>query len=175
MFLHILHDLMNGYAEEINWQRNLKKCDDSRLFADETCWVILNSGMKEQIVRLIWNRIKQAWSESKKTETAFNHKGKVKAIDYVQENASYLFAKWQHAEDKMQCLREIPFIGDITCWHLAKNLGEDVVKPDRHLVRIANQYDTTPNELCEKLSKETGEKKCVIDIVLWRAANLKMI
>src|SRR5204862_28581 len=34
-------------------------------------------------------------------------------------------------------LTRCPYIGPVTCWHLAKNVGMDVVKPDRHLVRMA--------------------------------------
>jgi hypothetical protein len=162
----------DGYEDEINWQRNLAPVTDPVVFRDETIWVILNSGMKEQIARMIWNRIKEAWNQGKTTETAFRHKGKVAAIDQVCANYKDIFKQYQASDNKVDFLQTIPFIGGITKWHLAKNMGIDVVKPDRHLIRIANYYKTTPDDLCEKLSKETGEKKCVVDIILWRGANL---
>lgn len=164
-----------GYQEEISWQRNLQPCQNTDNFFQETCWVILNSGMKEQIARKIWERIKQAWADDIDISEVFKHKGKVAALKFVKQNAFDLFTLYLLAEDKITALQTIPYIGKITCFHLAKSLGQDCVKPDRHLVRIANQYNTTPDALCENLSKLTGEKKCVIDIVIWRACNLQLI
>lgn len=164
-----------GYSEEIRWQRELKPCATDGDFSCEAVWVILNSGMKEQIARKIWERIREAWRNDKETSTAFNHKGKVKAIDFVISNQTELFNNYRKADNKIEFLQTIPFIGSITKYHLAKNLGHDCVKPDRHLVRIAKDYNTTPDELCEAISKETGEKKCVVDIVIWRACNLGII
>lgn len=167
--------VMAGYADEIIWQRELKPCEDETDFFHETCWVILNSGMKEQIARKIWQRIQEAWHSDRDISSVFKHKGKVAAIEYVLKNCRALFADYLSATDKLLFLQTIPFIGKITCYHLAKNLGHDCVKPDRHLVRIANNFNTMPDALCEQLAKETGERKCVIDIVLWRAANLNFI
>lgn len=164
-----------GYEEEIEWQANLKSCEDSEAFLGETCWVILNSGMKEQIARRIWNRIQAAWEEDTDISKVFNHKGKVAAIKLVKSTYGKLFENYVLAENKIEYLKSIPFIGNITCFHLAKNLGHDCVKPDRHLERIAKQYNSTPDVMCEKISKETGDKKCVVDIVIWRACNLKLI
>lgn len=164
-----------GYANEIKWQRELQPCKDSVTFFGETCWVILNSGMKEQIARKIWERIQDAWAQGEDISKVFRHEGKVAALKLVKEKHASLFKMYLSAEDKIKFLQTIPYIGTITCYHLAKNLGHDCVKPDRHLVRIAEQYNTTPDELCEALSKETGEKKCVVDIVIWRACNLKLL
>lgn len=161
-----------GYADEIKWQRELQPCDNNMNFLWETCWVILNSGMKEQIARKIWERIQDAWLEERDISEVFRHKGKVAAIKYVKENSGKLFEGYVLAENKIEFLKTIPFIGNITCYHLAKNLGHDCVKPDRHLVRVANMYGTTPDAFCQKIAHETGEKKCVVDIVIWRACNL---
>jgi hypothetical protein len=164
-----------GYSSEIEWQRTLQPCDHYHDFIMQTIWVILNSGMKNQIASMIHDRIIKAWHEGKETSTAFGHKGKVKAIDYIRWNGHDLFEKYKQAEDKIEFLKSLPFIGNITCWHLAKNLGHDCVKPDRHLVRVASQYNKTPDELCEQISKESGDKKCVVDIIIWRACNLNLL
>lgn len=164
-----------GYLKEIMWQQSVKPCKDAITFHSETCWVILNSGMKEQIARIIWERIQNAWTSGKDISTIFKHKGKVAAIKFVTENYISLFEGYLKADDKINFLKTIPFIGNITCFHLAKNLGFDVVKPDRHLVRVAEKYSINPDQLCDKLSKETGDKKCVVDIVIWRACNLKIL
>jgi hypothetical protein len=161
-----------GYADEIDWQQNLQPCENNSQFSQEAVWVILNSGMKEQIARMISDRIYAALEQKRDISEVFGHKGKVAAIKYVIANSGDLFSGYVLAEDKLAFLRTIPFIGKITCYHLAKNLGHDCIKPDRHLVRIAKRYETTPEEMCEKLSKETGDRKCVVDIVIWRSANL---
>lgn len=164
-----------GYGDEIDWQENLKPCENNDQFASEAVWVILNSGMKEQIARKINDRIWGAIEIGQDISEVFGHKGKVKAIKYVLGNSGTLFQEYVLSNDKITFLKSIPYIGNITCYHLAKNLGHDCIKPDRHLVRIANEYGTTPNEMCDILSNNTGDKKCVIDIVIWRAANLKII
>lgn len=164
-----------GYRSEIKWQRDLQPCDNSLDFRSETIWVILNSGMKEQIARLISSRIYEAIASGIDISSVFGHKGKVAAIKMVWEKSGDLFEAYTLAVDKIGYLKTIPYIGSITCWHLAKNLGQDCAKPDRHLVRIASQYGMTTNEMCTKLSHETGEKVSVVDIIIWRACNLGLL
>jgi hypothetical protein len=131
--------------------------------------------MKEQVARIIWDRIKEAWSKNIDIATMFGHQGKVASIKYMAKNYEREFKQYLDTDDKLEFLESLPHIGPITKYHLAKNLGLDYVKPDRHLIRIADQYNTSPDLLCQKLSDETGEKKSVIDIVIWRACNLQLI
>ncbi len=72
--------------------------------------------------------------------------------------------------DFLECLN---YIGPVTKYHLAKNLGVNTGKPDRHLERISNilGYEY-PNKLCKEISKATGEKMSVVDLVLWRYAAI---
>lgn len=164
-----------GYSYEIKWQRDLKPCDNSLDFACEAIWVVLNSGMREQVARKIWHRIRDCWEKGGSTSDVFNHSGKVAAIDFIWANSKELFDKYREADEKIEFLKTIPFIGNITCYHLAKNLGHDCVKPDRHLIRVAGAHGKTPDEFCQIISEETGEKKCVVDIVIWRACNLGVL
>lgn len=164
-----------GYEHEINWIANIKPCDNECYFVGETIWVILNSGMKEQIARMILERIQKAWQDGKPTSSAFGHKGKVAAIDHIKQNGTELFDKYCSSTLKLEYLQTLPFIGGITKYHLAKNLGIDCIKPDRHLVRIAKSFDLTPEGMCELIRDRTGEKLSMIDMVIWRAANLGMI
>ncbi len=63
-------------------------------------------------------------------------------------------------------IRTLQFMGPATSYHLAKNIGLDVVKPDRHLVRIAESAGGfSPNDFCEMIAQQTGDKVSVIDIV----------
>jgi hypothetical protein len=164
-----------GYDEEIQWAEDIKPCTDHHDFFNEYAWVVLNSGMKEQIARGIWGKILTAYSDGKHAADVFGHKGKATAIDVMRASSKMFFRRYSEAPDKMAFLQSLPWIGPITKYHLAKNLGFDCVKPDRHLVRIAAKEGKTPNELCQELRTLTGDRIAVIDTVIWRAANLGMI
>jgi len=159
-----------GFADEIKWASEVKPCDNSTDFAMEAIWVICNSGMKYKIASQIYASILTAISTTTPIETVFNHKGKVKAIKFILSGRDSIFQTFLEAKDKISYLETLPYIGKITKYHLARNLGLDVCKPDRHISRIAQYYKTTPIELCGKLSQETGDRIGVVDIVLWRAS-----
>jgi len=164
-----------GFEEEIKWAVSLKPCENAYLFAREATWVIISSGMKNQVARKIEERIYHAISQGQTISSAFGHKGKVRAIEYIRENKERLFGEYQEADDKIEYLKSLPWIGDITKYHLAKNLGLEVVKPDRHLVRIAKTFGKVPLKLCKDLAEKSGDSLAVVDTVIWRAANLGLI
>jgi len=164
-----------GYGKEIVWQESLKPCDNANDFCYEYIWVVISAGMKNQIARQIFERIHETLLSGKGAGSVFHHQGKVTAIDAMWHTYRQKFQAYQEADDKLEYLKSLPWIGDITKYHLAKNLGMDVVKPDRHLVRIAKSYHTTPLELCQRLSQETRYRIGTVDLILWRAANLGYI
>ncbi len=165
----------SGYGREVLWQQNLKPCEDSEEFFGQYVWVVLSSGMKNQIARQIEKKVDAALKAGVSVSTVFGHPGKAAAIDMMRAKHAVFFSLYQAAEDKVAYLGTLPWIGGITKWHLAKNLGLDVVKPDRHLVRIAAKYDMTPDEMCRKLAEVTPWKAATIDYVIWRAANLGLV
>jgi hypothetical protein len=66
-------------------------------------------------------------------------------------------------------LQRLPYIGEVTSWHLAKNIGADVSKPDRHLVRVAARFGYADvSSMCKDISSAVGDKMSVADLVLWR-------
>jgi hypothetical protein len=161
-----------GYESEIDWAESVKPPQDAEAFFSEYAWVVLNSGMKEQVARLIWARVREALSEQRSVRSAFGHPGKAAAIQKVYEQQAEYFRWFLKADDKMAFLRALPWIGPITVYHLAKNYGVDCVKPDRHLVRIADAAGETPEALCRRIATVTGERLAAVDSVIWRAANL---
>ncbi len=176
LYLQFKLDLIEeGYADEIDWQTNIQPVEDPIVFRNEAIWVILNSGMREQIARMIHGRIWRAVADGVDISEVFGHVGKVAAIKLIMGEYVRMFNGYLAAPHKIEYLQEIPFIGSITKYHLAKNLGHDCVKPDRHLVRIAKKYGMNCEDMCEKLSNETGDKVSVVDIVIWRSANLGWI
>ena len=62
-------------------------------------------------------------------------------------------------------LQTFSFIGPITGLHLMKNLGIPVVKPDRHLTRIADVAGfNSVQELCESIQQSVGDGLSEIDL-----------
>jgi len=158
------------YGSEIDWAANLKPCEDADRFSYEAIWVVLNAGMKAQVARKIEGRILPLLQRGESSAGGFGHKLKCRAIDEIWLHRESLFVCYQAANDKLDYLQSLPHIGPVTKFHLARNLGLDVCKPDRHLVRIAGQE--TPTVMCQRLSNATGDRIGLVDCVIWRAANL---
>jgi hypothetical protein len=108
------------------------------------------------------------------------HPGKRKAVETAPRDCIYsqwytqltvLNNRLQYlngtVDDIVNYLQELPYIGGITCYHLARNIGFDVAKPDRILVRLAKKYDfNSAHDICETLSKATGEHVGTVDVIL---------
>jgi hypothetical protein len=161
-----------GFAEEITWAENIKECTGPEAFALEHAFVVCNSGMKAQVAGRIFKRVAAALKAGEDPVTVFGHKGKCAAIAAVWRDRERLFGEWSTTENKLEYLETLPFIGGIVKYHLAKNLGHDCCKPDRHLVRVAGEYGKTPEDLCEALKEATGDNLATVDTVIWRSCNL---
>jgi len=71
--------------------------------------------------------------------------------------------------DSIATLRQFPYIGPVTVWHLAKNLGYDIAKPDRHLTRISKRFGFGgADSFCAAIADACGDSVKVIDLVVWR-------
>lgn len=178
LYLELKSQIINlGYQSEIDQIQSLldSPCDNDTKFFREYTWVVLNSGLRNQVAELLYYKILYAIKKGYDLNLIFRHPSKVDAIKFVLNNKTKLFYEFQYADDKIEYLTSLPFIGPATKYHLARNLGLDVCKPDRHLLRISKKYNTTPESLCKKISNQTKEKIGLVDVILWRAANLKLI
>lgn len=176
LFWELRQKIINaGYGEEIIWQESVTEPDTADEFMWQYIWVVISAGMKNQIARIIEQRIVEAYNNEQPIESVFRHKGKVVAIKNMIANHDDIFDDYLKTDNRLGFLKSLPYIGDITKYHLAKNLGEDIAKPDRHLVRIATKYKETPQTLCERLARETGYRIATIDLILWRAGNLGLV
>lgn len=164
-----------GYGWEFVMIQNRKSCPHSYEFFNQFAWVVLNSGMKNQVAELLHARLMRTIESNGAIDDVIKHPGKNAAIKVVYGNRHALFNLYSLSEDKLAFLQILPWIGPITKYHLARNLGHDVCKPDRHLVRISDKYDTTPQFLCQKLADDSGDRIGTVDVVLWRAANLGIL
>jgi hypothetical protein len=180
-----------GFAHELDWQarKNIVQLDES-MFLEEAAWVILSSGMKESLVRRRFGEVSAAFHHWKSADVisrtedvcrsrallAFNHSGKIDAICAVARRVTE--HGFSDVADSIRIggveyLRSFPFIGKITSFHLAKNIGLNVAKPDRHLCRIASTvgFDRV-QDMCEAIAYLSGDSVSVVDVVLWRFATL---
>ncbi len=175
-YLELKHSVINaGYASEFDWSENIERPRNETEFWLDYGWVVCNSGMKNQIARIIWDKILDAYSNGKKAIDVFGHKGKASAIDDVFEKKDSLYANLLNCktdDSVLEFCEKLPWIGQITKYHLAKNYGAQVAKPDRWLARLAKLSNESVQDLCKRLSEESGDKIVSVDTVLWRACNL---
>lgn len=164
-----------GFVHEVAWAENIQPVSDSWTFFVEYVWVVLNSAMKNQVARGIMERMRPLLATDEPIRSVFGHSGKAAAIEKMRSDRDEVFRKYLAAPDKMAFLESLPWIGGITRYHLAKNYGVDTLKPDRHLVRIAQRFATDPFTLCHRLADEARDRVGTVDLVIWRAANLGWI
>lgn len=164
-----------GYKDDWEWSQSVTMPHSPEHFAQEYTWVVLNSGMKNTVARQIMDRVWPAVTSGQSAGSVFGHEAKAAAIDDVWARREALYIGARAADDLVVWCRSLSWIGPITCWHLAKNLGADVCKPDRWLKRLAEAEDTTPAELCKRLSEATRDRIATVDLVLWRACAIGML
>lgn len=183
--------IKRGFAQEIDWQSDIKFTELSeRLFLKETAWVILSAGMSEKVISQKFTKVSEAfynWDDAKRISInksfcfdraikAFGHRKKISAIinlaDIVTKKG-FQNIKSDLLLKGIDELEVIPYIGPVTKFHLAKNIGLNYSKPDRHLERISRKlgFDSTES-LCSLIADKTQEKQSVVDIVIWRYATL---
>ncbi|WP_143750512.1 hypothetical protein [Mesorhizobium sp. WSM4308] len=156
-------------TEDIAWSQSITPPTDPDDFALEAIFVICNSGMKNTVARRIFEKCRDELFRGGNARNVFGHLGKATAINDIWNGRADLFTRYMAAIDKLEFCASLPWIGNITKYHLAKNFGADVAKPDVHLQRLADREGTTAQALCERLAKETGWRTATIDVVLWRA------
>ena len=158
-----------GYDDMITWSETIMPPTDARTFAREVIYVICNSGMNFITANGIYWKCVRALNRGHSSSTVFGHPGKTKAIDYVWAHRAILYAAFGIAENKLAYCHTLPFIGNTTKHHLAKNLGLDTIKPDVHLMRLAQAEQVSPMALCARLAYQTGYRQSTVDSILWRA------
>lgn len=183
---HRAHQLVvdAGYGGDVLWARDLADVEPTDEYVlSETAWVIVCSGFRYAVARRLFPMLTACFCDWKLDEIdercrtnalcVLNHEGKIGAIleiaKLVREGGGQAIVA--DAQDPPQLCR-LPYIGKVTCWHLAKLLGVDCVKPDVHLQRAAEAAGfEQPVGLCMAIQEAIGtptERLTVIDSVLWR-------
>lgn len=165
------------WENEVQWASQIGPPPDSVFFAREAAYVIVNSGMRAQIAWKIWERVRERLAQDLPVANsgAFGHPGKTKAIDQIWRDKADLYRSYMALTDdaaRLDFLGDLPWIGDITRYHLAKNFGVMVAKPDRWLVRVAELHGLTVEQICFDLAEATGYSVPLVDTIIWRCCNL---
>jgi len=164
-------------------------------FAAMCAYVILAGGFSQKTAKRIHKNVMDYIYKNGPDFDAifqmFHNKNKVSGICKIWENRAGLcdgFYKCADDDARLKYLATLPHIGRITANHLARNLGIDVVKYDVWIRRLGALYggircmDELTDEIkvaCDDmfahLVRETGLPRGYIDVVLWKASQLKII
>lgn len=163
----------SDYADEPKTQKmiNFNQVSAEQFFI-EFAFVIFNTGMKNQIAQKMFEKFRDAGNDP----NTVNHELKKAAlIRGLNENIIWFqeLKRKTNDRDRVEYLQTLPFIGKITKYHLAKNIGIDCVKPDRHLILLGKKFEfDTPRMMCEFIASKSGDLLRVVDVILWRYCNL---
>ncbi len=177
-------------GELLNLPRGPADVSESQ-FLRELAWVILSAGMAELVIRSKFSDISASfleWASARSiSENAeecvanalchFRHEGKIRAIasaaDTLSAASSFEDLKEKILRDPIRELQSFAYIGPITAFHIAKNMGIRVAKPDRHLARLARSSGfESVEDFCGSIARFLGEDIRRVDSVLWRFATI---
>ena len=189
------------YYDDVIWQNKASLDSTSGpYFLNQLAHVVLSSGMKASVISTIWYNFARVFHNFQSPQDIvekkermridalklFNSQGKVDAIIKAAEiiySEGWDVIKGTLESKGIDYLEKFPYIGKITKYHLAKNIGFDVAKPDRHLVRIAKyfKYESVQmmckyiSENYEPRSAEMKDRIATVDYVLWRYTEMNMV
>ncbi len=184
--------------DEILENMRARKIYDADTFASHCAYVILAGGFSQQTAKKIHEKImnymRVSGAEFDALIQIFNNKNKINAICKIWNNRKQLrdgYYAFESLDDKLNYLQKLPHIGRITANHLARNLGEDVVKYDIWIQRLGCAFanknlpidngDLSPeiksvcDDMFAHLVGQTGLPRGYIDVVLWRSLQQGLI
>lgn len=184
--------------DEILENMRARKIYDADMFASHCAYVILAGGFSQQTAKVkhleIMTVLTAVGADFEMLIHLFNNKNKINAICKIWNNRKQLRDEYyglKSLDDKLNYLQKLPHIGKITANHLARNLGEDVVKYDVWIQRLGCAFanknlpidngDLSPeiksacDDMFAHLKRETGLPRGYIDVVLWKSCQVKLI
>lgn len=171
-------------------------------FAYECFYVICVAGFKQDYAKIMSEKIIEYTKNGQEFTfenliKIYKNKMKVKAIVDVWENRvkyQKQFYNLNNVDEKVNFLQTLPHIGNITKYHLARNLGLNFVKYDIWIQRLGvalcgtEEYSDKVNNskllpeikyFCDNMFKNlaeiTGESVGFLDVVLWRACQKNLL
>lgn len=169
-------------------------------FAYDCAYVILAGGFSQKTAKKIHSKICDALRHDAGVNdllSLFNNKNKINAVYKIWCNRARLCGEYyqqKNLENKLNFIQTLPHIGKITSHHLARNLGEDIVKYDIWIQRLGVLYAQNPalfafvdngklnpdikkycDDMFAHLVKETALPRGYIDVVLWKSCQNGLI
>jgi len=170
-------------------------------FASNSAYVILAGGFSQKTAKKIhakiMDEIMARGADYDALIKLFNNKNKINAICKIWANRADLCRAYYALGDtdaRVAFLSRLPHIGKITANHLARNLGEDVVKYDIWIQRLGVVFAGDPrlsakidngklnpdvrracDDMFSALCKCTGYPRGYIDVVLWKALQTGLV
>ncbi len=167
-------------------------------FAGHCAYVILAGGFSQQTAKKIHEKIMSTLhkfgADYNLLIELFNNKNKVSAICKIWENRAEIcnmYYTLKSLDDRLAYLQKLPHIGKITANHLARNLGEDIVKYDIWIQRLGCVFvgknmmidngnlsadvKAACDDMFAHLVRETGLPRGYIDVVLWKSLQQGLI
>lgn len=195
------HDSDNQSFDEILENLQNKKIYSPDEFASHCAYVILAGGFSQKTAKRIHETIihllKSHGANFDVLIKKFNNKNKISAICKIWENREKLCNEYYQItelENKINYLQKLPHIGKITANHLARNLGENVVKYDIWIQRLGcvfvkkpelidkinnanlcNEIKEACDEMFNHLAHNTNLPHGYIDVVLWKSLQTGLI
>ena len=187
--------------DEIKENLSHRRILDADAFAENCIYVILAGGFSQKTAKKIhaqiMDYIRTNGADFDGLFALFHNKNKINAVCKIWENRAQLRDEYYLQNDtgaRVNFLSRLPHIGKITANHLARNLGEDVVKYDIWIQRLGALYAGNPaltakidnKKLCpeircacdamfDDLCNQTGLPRGYIDVVLWKSSQVGLI
>jgi len=189
---HALFFVKNEYPEEIN---RVKSVDFHKITPDiffkEYVWVVHATGFSAKSVSKFIDRLIASYGDFKvlasedgkvvedRVRKICNNPLKIKSIHEtatILSNSIEEFGWENYRDNRLNSAEKLvvfPYVGKITCYHLARNIGLlDSVKPDLHLVRLSEFWGfESCDSMCGYFSEKSGFQPGIVDLVLWYAAS----
>ena len=155
---------------------------DEQTFLGAYCWVVFSTGFGVSIVEKHFEKLQEVFKQFKPDAVARMRPVRPEKLPIANKRKADGFlkgAKLVHktgwSDFKRTCeeggddaLKVLPWIGDETKRHLAKNIGlVDAPKPDRHLKWCTERCAAEVDELVAYLAKEYQMTEHKVDAVLW--------
>ena len=187
--------------DEIRENLSNRKILSPDAFAENCIYVILAGGFSQKTAKKIHAQImdflRVHGADFDGLFALFHNKNKINAVCKIWENRAQLRDEYYLQNDtgaRVNFLSRLPHIGKITANHLARNLGENVVKYDIWIQRLGALYAGNPaltakidnKKLCpeircacdamfDDLCNQTGLPRGYIDVVLWKSSQVGLI
>ena len=188
---------MQSFDEILENLRMRKICTPDE-FASHCAYVILAGGFSQQTAKKIHEKIMNqmylSGADFDGLIQIFNNKNKINAICKIWENRVDLcngYYQMTSLDERLCYLQKLPHVGKITANHLARNLGEDVVKYDVWIQRLgcvfvdkkipidngnlSPEIKTACDDMFAHLVRETGLPRGYVDVVLWKSLQQGLI